>query len=136
MQVFWLLKTGLGKAVLTEKEKSKWKERPFHEAQRSAFQQTVMLNNVPMNVCCTPWEQNVPLMWAPGFTQSPNKMGAVAIVTVTITSAPVAASWAEEQTRTGPLTELANFRAFSLVRFHILTFTEKNKENQTKTKTD
>lgn len=64
-------------------------------------------------------------MWAPGFTQSPNKIGVVAIVTVIMTSAPLTASCAEEQTRTGPLTELANFTAFSLVRFHILTFQER-----------
>lgn len=71
-------------------------------------------------------------MWAPGFTQSPKRMGVVAMVTVTITSAPVTASRAEEQTRTGPLTEPANFTAFSLVRFHILTCRGKNKGKQNK----
>lgn len=127
-------KPGLGKVVLTTEEKSKHKEHSFREGQRAAFQHMVMLNNVLIKTCCTQWQQNIPLMWAPGFTQSPNKMGVVAIVTVTITSAPVTASWAEEQTRTGPLTELANFTAFSLVRFHILTFGHKNKGKQNRTK--
>lgn len=95
------------------------------EAQSTAFQQFLMLNNVILNVSFKQQECSIPLIWAPGFTQSPNKIGVVAIVTVTITSAPVTASWAEEQTCTGPLTELANFTAFSLVRFHILTFKEK-----------
>lgn len=60
-------------------------------------------------------------MWAPGFTHSPNKMGSVAMVTVMMTSAPATASCTDEQTRTSPCTVLANFSAFSLVRFHILT---------------
>lgn len=77
------------------------------------------------NILFKQWEHSIPLMWAPGFTQSPNKIGVVAIVTVTMTSAPLTASCTEEQTRTGPLTELANFTAFSLVRFHILTFKER-----------
>lgn len=64
----------------------------------------------------------LPLMWAPGFTHSPNKMGSVAMVTVMMTSAPVTASCTDEQTRTSPCTVLANFSAFSLVRFHILTW--------------
>lgn len=48
-------------------------------------------------------------------------MGSVAMVTVMITSAPVTASWTDEQTCTSPATESANFWAFSLVRFQILT---------------
>lgn len=71
----------------------------------------------------------LPLMWAPGLTHSPNKMGSVAMVTVMITSAPVTASWTDEQTRTSPGTEFTNFSAFSLVRFHILTLIQGNKRD-------
>lgn len=121
-------KTGVEKVVLTIWEKSNWKEHSFWEAESTAFQQFLMLNNVIINASFKQWEHSIPLIWAPGFTQSPNKIGVVAIVTVIITSAPVTASWAEEQTLTGPLTELANFTAFSLVRFHILTFKEEKKK--------
>lgn len=66
-------------------------------------------------------EHGVPLTWAPGFTHSPNRIGVVAIVTVTITSAPTTASRAVPQTRTAPPTELASLSACCSVRLHSRT---------------
>ena len=60
-----------------------------------------------------------PLIKAPGLTHFPNRMGVVAMVAVTMTSAPDAASSTVEQAF-APIS-LANFCALANVLLHTLT---------------
>lgn len=61
-----------------------------------------------------------PLIKAPGLTHFPHRMGVVAMVAVTMTSAPDAASSTVEQAF-APISS-ANFCALAKVLLHTLTF--------------
>ncbi len=65
-------------------------------------------------------------MCAPGLTHSPKSIGWLAPVADTITSAPITASFTEEQTVTGSWRSLTNRWAISFLLLHTRTWSEYN----------